>query len=114
MTELNPDALRQAFVRELPYHPSWPPSFDDAMADPLIAGILALAVRHAPAFARRRSERSRIGFQGLPDPRQEKIALEPDLPPSRALPATPPPPVERRRAPPWLCGKMRAAGERDE
>ena len=58
------DALRAAFERQRPYHPTWPATFEAAMQDPVISRLIDIYARHVPAYSRKSADRLRIGWNG--------------------------------------------------
>ena len=62
-----PDAtLRATYTREQPHRLHWPLTYEQGMADPVIAAIVRTLARHVPTYGRRSAERARIGLGGGP------------------------------------------------
>lgn len=107
--------LRRAFA--LAYRVSWPPAYEDAMADPVISRLVEMVARYSPAI-------NRASVPGRP--RQDRPTLAAMLRAAEANPAVvkattprtptyPPAPVTiRPAAPRFIDGKSRAAGEKPD
>ena len=111
-TPLPIETLRATYTREKPYHPDWPETFDQAMADPYVRACIDLRARHnVLTFGRRRADRAKVTGQGslietqggFDYTRQER---------QPTMPSSLPPLVQPKR--PGLDWKRKAAGERDE
>jgi len=99
MTRVDNETLHAVFIREKPYHLTWPITFAEAMADPLTRALLETIARHVPAYTRMRADRVRAGVVG----------------PTRVDPVQPPAPVERLSGGPVQVDRKRlAAGDRDD
>ena len=65
MLKSSPDDRRAAYVREAPYRPSWPKTFAEADADPIISRILDILARKVPALTRKRADRGLVGIDAV-------------------------------------------------